>query len=248
MGLSVFDRYLAFRFKEGRLQGVEHPHIPDINSLLHIERQKQTLLKNTKLLIKGKPANDALLWGERGTGKSSLVKSLLGVFGEDGLRIVQVYKMDILHLSELYSILRDQDKCFILFFDDLSFEPHEESFKILKSFMDGDIEERPSNVVIYATSNRRNLIPQTEEREKFPEDSMQEVYSLVDRFGLRMGFFKFGAREYLDIVKEYARLYGIEMEEEKLRSLAIEWAGERGFSGRSALQFVRWIQNSYLSA
>ncbi len=241
MGMNVFDKYLTFRFKEGHLQPIENPHIPKLEDLLHIESQKQILLKNTELLIVRKFANDVLLWGERGTGKSSLVKAMLGVFYDRGLRIIQIYKMDILHLSELYSLLREEDKSFILFFDDLSFRADEESFRLLKSFMDGDIEERPSNVVIYATSNRRNLVPQSLINEKFPEDYMQEIYSLVDRFGLKVGFFGFRKEEFLDMVKNYINKYSIKMDEEVILSKAIEWASEKGFSGRSAFQFVKWI-------
>lgn len=241
MGMNVFDRYLAFRFKDGHLQPIENPHMPKMEDLLHIERQKQTLLRNTELFVKKRSANDVLLWGERGTGKSSLVKAMLSVFYDQGLRIIQVYKMDILHLSELYTLLRREDKSFVLFFDDLSFKEDEESFRLLKSFMDGDIEERPPNVVVYATSNRRNLVPQSAKDEKFPEDGAQEIYSLVDRFGLKIGFFGFKKEEFLNIVRNYLEKYSIKMDEELIFSKAIEWASERGFSGRSAFQFVKWV-------
>ena len=235
--MSLFKKYRAFRFKEGDLQPVEHPHIPNMEHLLFIDRQRDTILKNTKILVERGWANDVLLWGERGTGKSSLVKALLGVF--EPLRIIQIYKMDILHLSDLYTALRNQEESFILFFDDLSFEPNDESFRVLKSFMDGDIEERPKNVAIYATSNRRNLIPQKLEEEKFPEDSAQEVYSLVDRFGIKIGFFGFGKEEYLKMVKNYANLFDVKVEEKELENLALQWALQKGFSGRSALQFIK---------
>ncbi|MDW8066385.1 MAG: DUF815 domain-containing protein, partial [Aquificaceae bacterium] len=191
----MFESYVAFRFKEGRLQPVKHPHIPDFDSLLHIDYQKETLKRNTLQLIKGLPANDVLLWGERGTGKSSLVKSMLGLFAKEGLRIVQVYKMDIMHLSELYDALREREEKFILFFDDLSFEPEDENVRVLKSMMDGDVEERPQNLVIYATSNRRHLMPEVQRDEKFPEESHRERASLVERFGIRLGFFAFGKEQ-----------------------------------------------------
>ncbi|WP_231967089.1 ATP-binding protein [Thermocrinis minervae] len=238
-----FKNYLAFRLKEGKLYPVKHPHIPPIDLLLNVERQKEVLLRNTLQFVKGYPANDVLLWGDRGTGKSSLVKSLLGVFGENGLRIIQVYKMDIIHLSDLYETVRDQPYWFILFFDDLSFEPGEESFKTLKSFMEGDIEERPRNILVYATSNRRNLVPQLERDEKFPEESQLEVISLVERFGIKLGFFAFGKEEYLKIVKTYAKERKLDVEEPFLEKLALEWATYRGsFSGRTAFQFIKDLE------
>lgn len=234
--------YLAYRFKEGELLPVRHAHVPDFHSLLHIDTQKETLRRNTLQFVKGLPANDALLWGDRGTGKSSLVKSMLGLFAKDGLRLVQVYKMDISHLSELYDLLRRRQEKFILFFDDLSFEAGDEEVRILKSLMDGDVEERPSNVLVYATSNRRHLMPEREEEGKFPEESYWERVSLVERFGIRLGFFSFGKEQYLDIVKYLALCRGLGLEEEELKRLALEWAMQRGFSGRSANQFIKDLE------
>ncbi|AAC06633.1 hypothetical protein aq_336 [Aquifex aeolicus VF5] len=144
---GFFKEHLAFRLKINKLEPVKHPHIPDINSLLGVEKQKEVLLRNTAQFVKGLPANDVLLWGARGTGKSSLVKALLGVFGKEGLRIVQVTKHEIPELADLYEVLRDKEEKFILFFDDLTFEPHEDAFRLLKSIMEGDVEERPQNVL-----------------------------------------------------------------------------------------------------
>ncbi|MFN4319899.1 MAG: ATP-binding protein [Aquificaceae bacterium] len=239
---NLFKDYIAFRFKEGSLQPVEFPHIPSYDSLLHIDHQKETLRKNTLQLVRGLPFNDVLLWGDRGTGKSSLVKSMLGLFAKDGLRLIQVYKMDIMHLSDLYGLLRSRKEKFILFFDDLSFEPGDENLRVLKSLMDGDIEERPSNVAIYATSNRRHLVPERETEEKFPEESYWERVSLVERFGIRLGFFAFGKGEYLSIVKHMVAQRGLNIEEGELQRLALEWALNRGFSGRSAHQFVKNLE------
>lgn len=238
----MFESYVAFRFKEGRLQPVKHPHIPDFDSLLHIDYQKETLKRNTLQLIKGLPANDVLLWGERGTGKSSLVKSMLGLFAKEGLRIVQVYKMDIMHLSELYDALREREEKFILFFDDLSFEPEDENVRVLKSMMDGDVEERPQNLVIYATSNRRHLMPEVQRDEKFPEESHRERASLVERFGIRLGFFTFGREQYLSIVESLALRRGLNIDKKELENLALQWAINNGFSGRSAFQFIKDLE------
>ncbi len=243
----MFEEYIAFRYREGKLQPVKHPHLPDFDSLLHIDYQKETLKRNTLQFIKGYPANDVLLWGDRGTGKSSLVKAMLSLFYAKGLRIVQVYKMDIMHISDLYELLRDRREKFILFFDDLSFEPKDENIRVLKSLMDGDIEERPSNVIIYATSNRRNLMPERQEEEKFPEESYWERVSLVERFGIRLGFFAFGKEQYLSIVKHMMQKRGLDIEERELERLALEWALVNGFSGRSANHFVKNLEGSIKS-
>ncbi|MEZ0361835.1 MAG: ATP-binding protein [Hydrogenobacter sp.] len=246
MGID-FENALAFRFKDGKLQPILQPHIPDFETLLHIDKQKEELRKNTLKLVKGLPAHDALLWGDRGTGKSSLVKSMLGLFGKDGLRMVQIYQMDIIHISDLYELLRGTQKKFILFFDDLSFEHHDEQVNILKSLLDGDVEERPPNVVVYVTSNRRNLMEESEREEKFPEEGRIQVVSLVERFGIRLGFFSFGKREYLDIVKNYVKIKGLSINEEELTQRALKWASQRqGFSGRTAYQFVRDLEGELM--
>ncbi len=236
---AFFKEYKAFRLKFNRLEPVKHPHVPDINKLLCIENQKKVVLRNTEKFVNGLPANDILLWGARGTGKSSLVKSLLGPFGNKGLRIIQVSKEEISNLSALYEILRDKEEKFILFFDDLSFEPTDENFKNLKSILDGDIEERPENVIVYATTNRRHIIHMIEEDEKFAEDSFQERVSLVERFGIRLHFPPFGKKEYLKVVKIYLKNFGIEFNEE-VEKKALIWATERGsYSGRTAYQFAK---------
>ncbi len=232
---DFFSRNLAFRLKGNTIEAVKHPHIPDPSGLINIERQKDILLRNTEQFVKGLPANDILLWGSRGTGKSSLVKSTLKLFGEAGLRIIQLHKGNIPSLSYLYGALRNKPFRFILFFDDLSFEPHEEAFKLLKSLLEGDIEERPENILVYATSNRRHLIPDSGDEEKFPTDSLQERVSLVERFGIRLGFFPFSQEEYLNVLRN---LLGKDLE--KYREEALIWATERGsFSGRVAHQFYR---------
>jgi hypothetical protein len=240
--MGINPSCLAYRFRNGTLQAIKYPHIPDFHDLLHIERQKELIYRNTLQFVKGLPANDVLLWGDRGTGKSSLVKSMLGLFGGQGLRLIQVYAMEVLHISDLYELLREREEKFILFFDDLSFEAHEERARVLKSLMDGDIEERPPNVLIYATSNRRQLMPVKEEEEKFPEESYIERVSLVERFGIRLGFFSFGKREYLSIVKHLAEKRGLELPQEELERLALDWALHGGFSGRSAQQFIKDLE------
>ncbi len=242
-GEEFFREHLAFRLRGNRIEPVRHPSIPDPDQLIHVERQKEILFRNTEQFVRCLPANDVLLWGERGTGKSSLVKSLLRVFGGEGLRIVQVYKWEIPSLTDLYEVLRDRRERFIIFFDDLSFEPSEESFKLLKSMLEGDIEERPENVLVYATSNRRHLIPDVGREEKFPSESEQERVSLIDRFGIRLGFFAFDKERYLDIVRSYVSRRNLSISEDRLVSEALRWATERGsFSGRTAYQFVKDLE------
>jgi hypothetical protein len=239
----MFEEFLAFRFKEGKLQPIAHPHMPSFESLLFVDRQKEELKRNTLQFVKGYPANDALLWGDRGTGKSSLVKSMLTLFGKEGLRLIQVYKAQVEDLSQLYELLRDSKKRFILFFDDLSFEPEEDQYRLLKSVLDGDLEERPENILVYATSNRRNIVANRERDGKFPEEDHKEMISLVERFGLRLGFFSFDKAQYLEIVKTYAKERGISIPQQELEEKALLWATERGsFSGRTAYQFIKDLE------
>ncbi|WP_333784876.1 ATP-binding protein [Thermocrinis sp.] len=239
----MFEEFLAFRFKDGKIQPIAHPHIPDFKSLLCIDRQKEELKRNTLQFVMGYPANDALLWGDRGTGKSSLVKSMLGLLGKDGLRLVQVYKSQLEHLSDLYEAIRGSKKRFILFFDDLSFEPEEDEYRLLKSLLDGDLEERPQNVLVYATSNRRHMVADREKQGRFPEEDYREVISLVERFGLRLGFYAFDKNQYLEIVKAYAKDIMEEINYSDLEEKALLWATERGsFSGRTAYQFIKDLE------
>ncbi|NPA32129.1 MAG: ATP-binding protein [Aquificae bacterium] len=233
--------HIAFRLTSSLLVPVKNPHVPDPELLVGVDKQKETLFKNTERFVSGLPANDALLWGARGTGKSSLVKSLLKPFASRGLRIIQITKEGIPKLWELYELLGNRKERFILFFDDLSFTPRDESFLALKSLMDGDIEERPRNVLIYVTTNRRNLIPQNGD-EKFEEDAYNERVSLAERFGIRLYFPPMGKREFLEAVKANLRAFGVEPTKEALEE-SVRFATERGgFSGRCALHFAKdWV-------
>ena len=240
---DFFRRSIAFRFRRGGIEPVQHPSVPDPGDILGVDSQKEILFRNTAQFVKGLPANDVLLWGDRGTGKSSLVRSLLKGFAKEGLRIVQLHKWEIPSLSDLYTVLRGKSQRFILFFDDLSFEPKEESFKLLKSLLDGDIEERPSNVLVYATSNRRHLVPNGDEEDKFPTDSFHERISLIERFGIRLAFYSFDKDTYLRIVEHYAEKRRVKISKERLREEALRWATERGnFSGRTAYQFIKDLE------
>ena len=240
---GFFQRYTAFRFKRNEIEPVPYPSTPDPEDILGVDSQKETLFRNTAQFVRGLPANDVLLWGDRGTGKSSLVRSLLKPFAEEGLRIIQLHKWEIPSLSDLYKVLRGKPQRFILFFDDLSFEQSEEAFKLLKSLLDGDIEERPPNVLVYATSNRRHMVSEREEEGKFPTDSLHERISLIERFGIRLAFYPFDKETYLRIVEHYAEKRELKISKGKLREEALRWATERGnFSGRTAYQFIKDLE------
>lgn len=243
----MFDRHQAFTWngKDRQLKPVIRIPKQNINELYGIERQKQLLIANTKAFIEGQRVNNVLLWGERGTGKTTLIKSLLNYFKETPLRMIQVLKNDIITIPYLYDMIYENpDFRFILFIDDLSFNENEQEFRDLKIIMDGGIEEIPENSVIYATSNRRNLMPATSQSdsELFPEDSLQERASLIERFGLRIGFYRFSEEQYLEIVKYYASKDGIKMPHDELMKKAREWALIHGTTGRSAYQFVLSLQ------
>ncbi len=240
---GFFRRYAAFRFRRSEIEPVPYPSVPDPEDILGVDSQKEILFRNTAQFVRGLPANDVLLWGDRGTGKSSLVRSLLKPFAEEGLRIVQLHKWEIPSLSDLYRVLRGKPQRFILFLDDLSFEPEEEAFRLLKSLLDGDIEERPPNVLVYATSNRRYIVSGREEGGKFPADSFHERVSLIERFGIRLAFYSFDKDTYLRIVEHYAEKRELRISKEELREEALRWATERGnFSGRTAYQFVKDLE------
>jgi uncharacterized protein len=243
-----FDRYLAFRWERsgerGQLVPVAHPHLFDMDELVGIDDIRDDVMRNTTQFVAGMPANNVLLWGERGCGKSSLVKGLLKPFAPRGLRIVELKRWDIMSLPQIVSQLRGSSYRFILFCDDLSFDEGEGDFRALKTLLDGDIEERPSNVLIYATSNRRHLMPEKVrdtrgDDEIHPEEAEGEKLALADRFGLSFGFYRFDQDEYLAVVRRYAALRNIAMSDEELCNKALKWCmytAKR--SGRSARQFI----------
>ncbi|HYA88561.1 MAG TPA: ATP-binding protein [Nitrospirota bacterium] len=249
---SHFPKYHAFIWdgKRKAMKPIERPVQIDQNDLIGIDAIKKEVMNNTKNFIDGRKANNVLLWGERGTGKSSLMKALLTVFDGTMLRMIQIYKHDILTIQDLYDLLwRSRPYRFILFIDDLSFEESQTDYKEMKTIMDGGLEEIPENVLFYATSNRKHLIPtkfsDNEGDEIRPSDTVEEKVSLVDRFGLRLGFYHFSQDTYLEIVASYAAKYGVSMVKDKLDHLAIQWAlGVGGRNGRIAEQFVRSIQGS----
>jgi predicted AAA+ superfamily ATPase len=238
----------AFRWvSEGRrgwLQGVAYPDLPDHADLLGIDRVLAILHRNTRQFLHGFSANNVLLWGERGTGKSSAVKGLLAPYAEQGLRLVEVHKEDLYHLPAICTRLRAFPQRFILFCDDLSFDESEVSYRELKALLEGGVEARPDNVLVYATSNRRHLMPErllenTDAEEIHPEERVAEKLSLSDRFGITLAFYCMSQDTYLAIVRHLARQRNLSVETADLERRALLWARGRGArSGRVARQFI----------
>jgi uncharacterized protein len=228
-----------------RLDPVQRVNRVDIGLLIGIDRSRTTLLENTRQFARGLPANNALLWGARGMGKSSLVKAVhAAILGEGlSLKIVEIQREDLPSVGRLLNILRGSSERFLLFCDDLSFSHDDQHYKSLKAVLDGGIEGRPENVVFYATSNRRHLMPRDmieNERSSAisPSEAVEEKVSLSDRFGLWLGFHPCTQDEYLAMIRGYCDAFGVEIDDATLRAEAIEWQATRGSrSGRVAWQY-----------
>jgi len=244
----------AFRWRRrqgrGWLQAVPTPQLIDPADLLCLERQKAEIERNTHQFLDGRGANNCLLWGSRGTGKSSLVKAVFNASMSRGLRLIELDKGDLGDLPEVLDLVRRRAGRFILFCDDLSFEAGEAGYKELKAALEGSIDAPPENLLIYATSNRRHLLPelQCENREARLVDgevhhgeSVEEKISLSDRFGLWIGFHPFNQAQYLTVVEHWVRRLGdASSDPEAVRTAALQWALRRGSrSGRTAWQFAR---------
>jgi predicted AAA+ superfamily ATPase len=235
---------------DGRLAPVPKVSRVDLSLLKGIDRMRDTLIENTERFATGLPANNALLWGARGMGKSSLVKAAHASVNADKrvkgrLKLVEIHREDIESLPALMAIVRDSDFHFIVFCDDLSFDGNDASYKSLKAVLEGGIEGRPDNVILYATSNRRHLLArEMVENERStainPGEAVEEKVSLSDRFGLWLGFHKCSQDEYLAMVAGYCSHYGIDLDDTELQREALEWSTTRGSrSGRVAWQFTQ---------
>jgi predicted AAA+ superfamily ATPase len=244
---GLADAYV-WQAEADRLEPVETVNRVDIALLKGVDRQRETLLENTRRFAQGLPANNALLWGARGMGKSSLVKAVHAAVNADAkapLVLVEIHREDIPSLPRLLARLRDAERRLILFCDDLSFDGQDASYKSLKAVLEGGIEGRPKNVVFYATSNRRHLMPREMiENERStainPAESVEEKVSLSDRFGLWLGFHACDQDTYFEIVEGYVRHFGIEIDAAELQARANEWSMERGArSGRVAWQLIQ---------
>ncbi|MDV4143937.1 MULTISPECIES: ATP-binding protein [Shimia] len=242
-----FDAAEAFvwHVAPDRLEPVQKVNRVDLSLLIGLGRTRDTLLENTLQFAKGLPANNALLWGARGMGKSSLVKAIHAeVLGQGlPLKIVELQREDLPSVSRLLNLLRESDARFLLFCDDLSFSHDDQHYKSLKAVLDGGIEGRPDNVIFYATSNRRHLMPRDmieNERSSAinPAEAVEEKVSLSDRFGLWLGFHPCSQDDYLAMIRGYCDAHGVEIDDETLRAEAIEWQATRGArSGRVAWQY-----------
>ena len=247
---------MAYRYRKrssghGALEPVRHVGVMHLSDLKEIEPQKEKIQLNTLQFVNGKPANNVLLTGARGTGKSSLIKACLNEFSERGLRLIEVDKADLVDLPDIVDVVSDRPEKFIVFCDDLSFEDGEPGYKALKSILDGSVAATTPNVLIYATSNRRHLLPEymkenltythTDDGEVHPGEGVEEKISLSERFGLWVSFYPFSQNEYLTIVAQWLSSFGVTaLAIEGARSQALVWALERGSrSGRVAYQFAR---------
>ncbi len=245
---ALLESILAWRWQQenqsGYLHPIIHPDLPDHADLLGIDQSLTRLRRNTRQFVQRLPANNVLLWGARGTGKSSAVKGLLGEFAGAGLRLVEVRKEDLFQLPAITELLRPQPYRFILFCDDLSFDESEVDYRKLKALLEGGIEARPENLLIYATSNRRHLMPErlrdnSGGEEIHPEEAIAEKISLSDRFGITLGFYPTTQESYLEIVRHFARRRELPIADDELTAAALEWAMLRGArSGRVARQFI----------
>lgn len=245
----------------GYLEPVRVTDTTTISELLGVEEQIEVMTHNTRQFLAGLPANNALLWGSRGTGKSSLVKALLNEYASGGLRVIQIEKEDLIYLSDIFSAIEEQPYRFILLCDDLTFEPGELSYKMLKSALDGSVYSPPENVLIYVTSNRRHLLPEyeTDHRgglfvngEMQQSEVMDEKISLSDRFGLWVAFYAFSQDRYLDAVRlaiaREARERKVEIPHtSELNREAIQWSHDKSKRcGRTAYQFSKNYVGRYL--
>ena len=245
---DMLEKYVAFRWqvsgRSGFFHPVEHPDYVDHHELFGIEQALEQLSRNTLQFLRGYPANNVLLWGERGCGKSSAIKGLLRGYPAQGLRLIEVRKEDLWQLHVITAFLRGLSFRFILFCDDLSFDETEISYRELKAILEGGIEARPENVLIYATSNRRHLMPESmadniSGNEIHPHEAVSEKLSLSDRFGLRLGFYPMDRKTYLEIVFRLAEKRGLLITPQDLRTEAEHWSlRQGGRSGRAARQFI----------
>ena len=257
---SIAYRYRKRSSGHGALEPVRHIGGMRLTDLKEIDDQKEKILRNTRQFVSGKPANNVLLTGSRGTGKSSLIKACLNEYSAQGLRLIEVDKADLTDLPDIVDVVSGLSEKFIVFCDDLSFEEGEPGYKALKSILDGSIAAATQNVLIYATSNRRHLLPEymaenltcthNEDGEVHPGEVVEEKISLSERFGLWVSFYPFTQDEYLTIVAQWLSSFGVDAQAiAAARPASLVWALERGSrSGRVAWQFARDYAGRHIGA
>ncbi len=256
LGPPDWSASIAYRYRKrssghGALEPVRHVSLIRLSDLKQIDAQKSRIAENTAMFVSGRPANNVLLTGARGTGKSSLIKACLNEHASQGLRLIEVDKGDLVDLPDIIDVVAERPERFIVYCDDLSFEEGELGYKALKSALDGSVAATTLNVLVYATSNRRHLLPEymsenlgykhTEDGEVHPGEVVEEKASLSERFGLWVSFYPFNQDEYLGIVAQWLASFGVDAQvAASARSRALVWALERGSrSGRVAYQFAR---------
>ena len=250
----------AFKWQNQQLIPIFHPKKIDLDDLKGIERQKAKVIQNTLQFLNGLPANDVLLTGSRGTGKSSIVRALLSQYQNQGLRLIEIERDDLSELPEIQKIIQNRPEKFIVYCDDLAFNAEDENYRSLKSVLDGSLQSGSSNFIIYATSNRRHLLPEfmhentpvtrvdvPQYTELHPQEAVEEKISLSDRFGLWLSFYPMDQALYLEIVEHYLAKSKMPMTEE-VRAEALRWCQARGQrSGRAAYQFSKhWVGSQQL--
>ncbi|MBK8958505.1 MAG: ATP-binding protein [Proteobacteria bacterium] len=249
------DDAVAWRWRKsnggaGRLEAIRRFNKVRLADLLHIERQKEALERNTRQFLAGLPANNALMWGPRGTGKSSLVKALLNDYANAGLRLVEVDRLDLVDLPDFVDRLHDSRGRYVIYCDDLSFDDNDATYRALKTVLDGSVLDTPDNIIIYATSNRRHLMPEHQsdnqgariiDGELHQAEAVEEKISLSERFGLWLSFHPLSQDRYLDIAEHWLRAFKADLSDlATARAAALQWALLHGSrSGRAAHQFAR---------
>lgn len=250
----------AFKWQNQQLIPIFHPKKIDLDDLKGIERQKAKVIQNTLQFLNGLPANDVLLTGSRGTGKSSIVRALLSQYQDQGLRLIEIERDDLSELPEIQKIIQNRPEKFIVYCDDLAFNAEDENYRSLKSVLDGSLQSGSSNFIIYATSNRRHLLPEfmhentpvtrvdvPQYTELHPQEAIEEKISLSDRFGLWLSFYPMDQALYLEIVEHYLAKANMPMSD-GTRAEALRWCQARGQrSGRAAYQFSKhWVGSQQL--
>ena len=254
-GVGMFGLNKAFRIEEHLDGGFSFMPINNMDAvmlddLIGYEIQKKKLTDNTEAFVQGKKANNVLLFGDSGTGKSTSIKAIVNQYYDDGLRMIEIYKHQFKYLSKIIAAIKNRNYRFIIYMDDLSFEEHEIEYKFLKAVIEGGVETKPDNILIYATSNRRHLIKETwndrndqdTSNDKHHSDTVEEKLSLVNRFGVTISYSKPSQKEFFNIVTELARKSGCTLSDEELCREANKWElSHGGISGRTATQFVNYI-------
>lgn len=254
-GIGIMGQYLALRWQKEQLIGIPQPDPIQLTEIIGYESQKKAIVKNTEFLLAGHPALNILLYGSRGSGKSSLVKALLSEYSDRGLRLIEVSKSELQNLPTIVEKVRDLPQKFIIFVDDLSFEEDDDAFKALKVVMEGSLTARANNLVVYATSNRRHLIreffsdrPRPSDADEIHSwDNTQEKLSFSDRFGLTLTFEPANQDKYLNIVNSLAQQANLAIDKSELEFRAKQWATRgNGRSGRTAKQFIDYLKAELL--